>query len=239
MAEKTGGGEKVGSIYYEVTLDTQKLIDGQRQVDAAVGNVGAKLTETAHAAKAYAHQAGMASKYTKEFEAQAKKLNMTVGELKNANRILPAQFTDIAVSLAAGQHPMTVFLQQGGQLKDMYGGVGPALRAMAGYIAGLVNPFTAAAAAAGVFMFGLVKGGQEFQEVNRTLELSGYRAGVTAEHLMVLATAMDRMAGVTQGQAAEALNAFISLGVKGSEHLQRFTEAALELERVGLVSNCD
>jgi len=63
-------------------------------------------------------------------------------------RNVPAQFTDIAVSLQAGQAPLTVFLQQGGQLKDMFGGIGPAAKALGGYIVGLINPFTVAAAAA-------------------------------------------------------------------------------------------
>lgn len=226
-------GQKVGEIYYEVTLDTQKMIDGQRQVDTAVDKVSAKLTETAQAAKAYVHETGMAAKQSKEFEEQARKLGMTAGQLKAATRGLPAQFTDIATSLAAGQNPLTVFLQQGGQLKDMFGGVNPAFRAMAGYIAGLVNPLTVAAAAAGVFIYSLVKGGQEFQDFNRTLELTGYQSGVTANQLVYISKSMDSMAGVTQGQAAEALNTFIQLGIKGSDGLQRFAEAAIELESVG------
>lgn len=38
----------------------------------------------------------------------------TARELQFATRGLPAQFTDIATSLASGQRPMMVFLQQGG-----------------------------------------------------------------------------------------------------------------------------
>src|SRR5689334_9755793 len=71
-------------------------------------------------------------------------------EMAFAMRGVPAQFTDIVTSLQAGQNPMTVFLQQGGQLKDMFGGIGPAARALSGYVIGLVNPFTLAAGAAGL-----------------------------------------------------------------------------------------
>jgi phage-related minor tail protein len=81
--------------------------------------------------------------------------NKTARELQFALRGLPAQFTDIAVSLASGQRPMMVLLQQGGQIKDMFGGIGPAARAMGGYIVGLVNPFTVAAAAVGVYAIAL------------------------------------------------------------------------------------
>lgn len=38
----------------------------------------------------------------------------SIKQMQAAARGLPAQFTDIATSLAAGQNPLTVFLQQGG-----------------------------------------------------------------------------------------------------------------------------
>lgn len=46
----------------------------------------------------------------------------------NAMRMIPAQLTDIIVSLASGQSPFMVLMQQGGQLKDMFGGIGPAIK---------------------------------------------------------------------------------------------------------------
>ena len=49
-----------------------------------------------------------------------------------AMRGVPAQMTDIFVSLQGGQNPLTVFLQQGGQLKDMFGGIKPAAAALGG-----------------------------------------------------------------------------------------------------------
>ena len=47
---------------------------------------------------------------------------------------LPAQFTDIFTQLAAGQSPMQILIQQGGQIKDSFGGVGNAVRALASAI---------------------------------------------------------------------------------------------------------
>ena len=77
------------------------------------------------------------------------KMEMSAKATANALRGVPAQFTDIATSLQGGQKPLTVFLQQGGQLKDMFGGIGPAVKALGGYVLGLINPFTLAAAGAG------------------------------------------------------------------------------------------
>jgi phage-related minor tail protein len=62
-------------------------------------------------------------------------LGMSSKQLAFATRGLPAQITDIVVSLQGGQRPMTVLLQQGGQLKDMFGGIGGAARALGGYVA--------------------------------------------------------------------------------------------------------
>jgi hypothetical protein len=48
---------------------------------------------------------------------------ISVGQYSAAMRTLPAQFTDIATQLAGGQSPFLILLQQGGQIKDQFGGV--------------------------------------------------------------------------------------------------------------------
>lgn len=60
-------------------------------------------------------------------------MQVSAAQTAAALRQVPAQFTDIVVSLQAGQSPLTVFLQQGGQLKDMFGGAGAAAKALGGY----------------------------------------------------------------------------------------------------------
>src|SRR5574337_717632 len=52
----------------------------------------------------------------------------SAGQIKNAMRSLPAQFTDIATQLQGGQNPLTILLQQGGQIRDQFGSIGAALR---------------------------------------------------------------------------------------------------------------
>lgn len=67
-----------------------------------------------------------------------------------AVRQLPAQFTDVFVSLAAGQNPLLVLLQQGGQVKDMFGGIKSAVAAVGKELLLLaLNPFVLLAAAIG------------------------------------------------------------------------------------------
>lgn len=63
-------------------------------------------------------------------EAAARRAGISVGQYSAALRTLPAQFTDIATQLAGGQSPFLILLQQGGQIKDSFGGLSPMLRAL-------------------------------------------------------------------------------------------------------------
>lgn len=149
-----------------------------------------------------------------------------------AIRGVPAQFTDIATSLAGGQNPLTVLLQQGGQLKDMFGGIGPAARALGGYIGGLVNPFTVAAAAAAVLALAYKQGSSEADGYAKALILSGNASGATVNQLQDQARALDGIVG-TQSKAAESIAAFAATGDVAADQLQHVTEAAIRLEKYG------
>ncbi|ELE9711310.1 phage tail tape measure protein [Enterobacter kobei] len=63
-------------------------------------------------------------------ETAARRAGISVGQYSAALRTLPAQFTDIATQLAGGQSPFLILLQQGGQIKDSFGGLGPMLQAL-------------------------------------------------------------------------------------------------------------
>ncbi|AVD89661.1 phage tail length tape measure family protein [Pseudomonas sp. SWI44] len=139
------------------------------------------------------------------------KAGMSAKAYNAALRGLPAQFTDIAVSLQAGQAPLTVLLQQGGQLKDMFGGIGPAARAMGGYILGLVNPFTAAAAAAGVLALAYYQGSEETERFANALIENGNAAGLSANQLADMANQVAASSG-TVGAAAGVLTQFAAAG---------------------------
>lgn len=161
------------------------------------------------------------------------KMEISAKQTANALRGVPAQFTDIFVSLQGGQAPLTVLLQQGGQLKDMFGGAGAAAQAMGGYVLGLINPFTLAAAAVGALAYGYTTGAAEAETFQRTIIKSGSAAGVSAAQLSAMAQAVERMGGGTQAKAAEVLNQIATSGLIGAHNMQRFTAAAIEFERAG------
>lgn len=160
-------------------------------------------------------------------------LGLSAKQLQASMRGLPAQFTDIFTSLATGQAPITVLLQQGGQIKDMFGGIVPAAKAIGTAIMGLVNPFTLAAGAAVALAVAYNQGANEAQEFRKSIIETGNAAGVTVSKLQGMATGIAEGGPITKGKAAESLNEFIRAVRVGSTDLQRFTQAAIELERAG------
>lgn len=156
---------------------------------------------------------------------------MSAKQTAFALRGVPAQFTDIVTAIASGQAPLTVMIQQGGQLKDMFGGVGPAARALGGYIAGLVNPYTVAAAAAAGLAFAHHQGRAESDAYTRALLLSGNAAGKTVAQMDEAARRVARSTGSTQGGAAGALTAAIGAGIPGRA-FDLVAESALRMERI-------
>ncbi|QBI84048.1 tail length tape-measure protein 1, partial [Pseudomonas phage vB_Pae_BR58a] len=55
---------------------------------------------------------------------------LSAGQYKQAMRQLPAQITDVVTSLASGMPLWMVAIQQGGQIKDSFGGVGATFQAL-------------------------------------------------------------------------------------------------------------
>lgn len=164
-------------------------------------------------------------------EAQITKTGMSSKQLNAALRGIPAQFTDIAVSLAAGQNPLTVFLQQGGQLKDMFGGAGPAAKALGGYILGLINPYSAAAAGVGVLALAYYQGSIEADKFRNALILTGNISGSTANQLAEMAESIDAVSG-TQRQAATAIAEVAGTGKFAADQIELVSRSAVLMENV-------
>lgn len=62
-----------------------------------------------------------------EFSEGMHRAGISTGQTQAALQQLPAQFTDIFTSLVGGQNPLLVLIQQGGQIADSFGGIGPTL----------------------------------------------------------------------------------------------------------------
>ena len=166
------------------------------------------------------------AKLDKAYNAQG----LTAKQLAANLRGVPAQFTDIATSLAAGQNPLTVFLQQGGQLKDMFGGLGPAAKALGGYVLGLINPFTVAAAAAAALALAYKQGSDETTAFSTALAMTGNTAGTTTAQLSGLAQQIS-LTGGTVGKAAGVLAQLAASTRIPKEAFESIAVAAIAFEK--------
>lgn len=238
--KESANGVKVGTAaVQDQQLALQRLLGQIDPVVAAMARLDAQQVELQkfrnmglidgaafdqNKAKIEAARAGLAGIST-----QLKQTGVSAGQTSAAIRMLPAQFTDVFVSLQAGQSPLQVLLQQGGQIKDSFGGIGPALRETGRYALALVNPFTIAAAAVAALAFAYKQGSDEQTAYNKAIILTGNYAGVSSAQLELMAQRLDKVGG-TQRQAARTLAEFVSTGRFASAQLEGITAAAVAME---------
>lgn len=156
----------------------------------------------------------------------------TAGETAAAMRGVPAQITDIVVSLQSGQQPMTVMLQQGGQLKDMFGGIVPAARALGSTLMAMVNPYTLVAGAAVALGIAAYQGHEETERFNRTIRLTGNYAGVTAGGIREMSAAVAQLGGGGLGKARQAVESLVATGQISKDTISNLGATMVELQRV-------
>lgn len=198
IAVREAGGRGTAA-YYE-------LLARQRGADVA------KISEVTQALK---HQ-----------ESQLKLNNISVGQYNNAMRMVPAQFTDIFTQLAGGQNPFLIALQQGGQLRDSFGGFGNMFKGLAASI----NPATVAVAAlaGGVAALGKAyyDGAEESQRFSAAVIFAGGSAGASAGKLLSIADSVGKATG-GWSEARSAILAFVESGSVASENYGRFAESVV------------
>lgn len=158
--------------------------------------------------------------------------DVSAGQIKSAMRTLPAQFTDIATQLAGGQSPFMILLQQGGQIKDQFGGVGNALRGIGSLITPAAVAFGGLAAAVGAFSFAAIQGYQESIALQRAIALTGNYAGITADQFDSAAKRIQAASGSTIGAARELMMSAVGSGQFGPQSIDAVTNAMARLQKL-------
>lgn len=157
-------------------------------------------------------------------------MGMSARQLQNDLRMIPMQVTDITTSLISGQPAWMVAIQQGGQLKDQFGGIGPAARAVGGYVLGLINPITLAAAATAALAVAAKQSEDQLFEFQKAQILSGQGAAVGAAGFLELASSIDHLQGVSRGGAVAALTEAAKAGRYAGDQFEMVAAAAARME---------
>lgn len=232
-AEAIGQGtQKINTAPIDKLSDSAKLAGtATKGMGTAAKSAGADTKGLADASNAATTAAQAQAKAVNNAAKANQAAGISAKQLAAANRMLPAQMTDITVGLATGQNPITVALQQGGQLKDMYGGIAPAAKAVSGAVMGMVNPYTMVAAAVAVLIAGYAKGSKESDAYYQSIVMTGNAVGATTSQLAIMATRIDGVVGTTY-DAAQALAALASTGQVSSKNIEQLATTTVRMERV-------
>ncbi|EMX4807023.1 phage tail tape measure protein [Escherichia coli] len=221
--------EPVGDLVVDLSLDAARFDEQMARVRRHFSGTESDAKKTAAVVEQSLSRQALA----------AQKAGISVGQYKAAMRMLPAQFTDVATQLAGGQNPWLILLQQGGQVKDSFGGMIPMFRGLAGAITLPMVGATSLAVATGALAYAWYQGNSTLSDFNKTLVLSGNQSGLTADRMLVLSRA-GQAAGLTFNQTSESLSALVKAGVSGeaqiasiSQSVARFSSASgVEVDKV-------
>ncbi|HAU9276887.1 TPA: phage tail tape measure protein [Escherichia coli] len=206
--------QPVGDLVIDLSLDAVRFDEQMTRVRRHFSGLETDARKTASAVEQGLSRQALA----------AQKAGISVGQYKAAMRMLPMQFTDVATQLAGGQNPFLIMLQQGGQVKDSFGGMIPMFRGLAGAISLPMAGVTSLAVATGALAYAWYQGDSTLSAFNKTLVLSGNQSGLTAERMLTLSRA-GQAAGLTFNQASESLAALVNAGVRGGEQFDAINQS--------------
>ncbi|MCA1857457.1 phage tail length tape measure family protein [Massilia oculi] len=163
-------------------------------------------------------------------EQAQQRAGQSAAQTTNAMRQLPAQLTDVLTSLQGGSSPLTVLMQQGGQVVDSFGGVGSAIRNVGARVLGLLNPITLATAAVAGLGYAYYAGSKEARAYNLAIAQTGNAAGTSAA-LMAEAAAQTADFIGSQSNAAEVLASMVATGQISGAAMVDLSVTAIKAQR--------
>jgi phage-related minor tail protein len=162
------------------------------------------------------------------------KLTQATGLARHEMVNLGRQVQDIGVSLASGQSPFTVLIQQGTQVADIFATSTASMSAFGGQLmrfASVAAPVVGILAAIGTAAYALNSQISALQELEKATFGVGVRSGATATQLDQIATASAAAAKVTVGSAQEMAAAYASTGKIGADNIGQLIELTARYAR--------
>lgn len=252
LVKMTQAGERVATSAGKVTKATDEekqslseLLDRIDPVNAALNKLDKQQQDLAKFKSKGMVDTDTFDLYSKRIEETRNRLTgfrddlgktgQSAAQTAYAMRMIPAQMTDIVVGLSTGQSPFMVLMQQGGQLKDMFGGIIPAIKGVSTYVMGLVNPFTVAAGAVGLLTYAVYQNRLDIEAATKIATESLGTNGDAAERLALNMVAISDKTGLaiedvgnmfitTNDGASEAVNKLIDVGFSYDEARQKVSQ---------------
>lgn len=228
--------KKFGKFKSQIKRDSEDAAKEIVRLEMATRNYGKTLTEVEKIEEQvrlgkYKHQPDIiinslkaqAAAYDKVAAAakaaEQAKMGKNGGMTAQQQAALGYQTTDIITSLAGGQNPMMVLLQQGGQLRDQFGGFKPLFQGIASAITPAMVGFTSLAASIGVLGLAFIKGEEESNKFRNSMILTGNFAGIAIDKFNSMATTISGKYNSAIGDSREIMQQLVASG--------QFTEKTL------------
>lgn len=161
-----------------------KFIQALRNEAEAIGKTKSELLQMKAAQLGVSQQVEPYLAKLKQQEQAYRSGAISIGQYRNAMRQLPMQMTDIVTSLASGMPIWLVMVQQGGQIKDSFGGIGNSFKAVLSLITPMRIAMLGVVGVTGALAIAAYKGSKEFTEYNKQLILTGSYAGKPLRNLI-------------------------------------------------------
>ncbi|CAI0719384.1 phage tail tape measure protein [Serratia quinivorans] len=149
---------------------------------------------------------------------------ISAGQYRMAMRQLPMQITDITTSLASGAPIWLVAIQQGGQIKDSFGGAGNALKAMLSLLTPARLLIGGTAAVMGLLAYDAYDSSKRIADLNRELVRTNGVSGLTKQGLQDLVY-QGTAAGQSFTAVTDSLKALIAAGATSGTNFSQVSQA--------------
>ena len=201
----------------KLVLDEAELQAGFSRADVRSADFVKNLTEQAsQAGSQVSRLSGSMQAASSGGLSAARKGMAGVGDATKMTRqeILALNYTasDVAASLASGASPFTILLQQGGQVRDQFGGFGNLFTKVTAAITPVGFALTAVGTAATALAVATYKGYQEQESFNKSLRMTGNYAGLTNDSLAEMSKRVANHGQVSTDVAREMVVALSATG---------------------------
>ena len=150
---------------------------------------------------------------------------LSAGQYKNAISQLPAQITDIGTSLAGGIPIWLIAIQQGGQIKDAFGGIGNTFR----FALAALNPFNVAVGVLGGALVALGVGAaraeSEFRALNSAIAFSNNSTITSISQIRELVSSVSDATGATRGLVTSIATSLVEQGNLTLTQIDKITKS--------------
>lgn len=156
------------------------------------------------------------------------KSGLSAGQYKQAIRQLPAQITDIGTSLAGGIPIWLIAIQQGGQIKDSFGGIANTAR----FALAAITPLTAVVGTLGLALGAIgvaaYQADRNARELAATITLVGNSTITSTGQINQVVDSIESSTLATRGLIQEVANSLVANGNLTLTQIDKITRATAQ-----------